>query len=123
MKLSQKIILSILICLQFSFLGCSGLPAGSDVIGEDAIQGEQATSFSKMWQSAFRVANIMGSLHSEDRENGVIRFDVNSTMVTVKVEQLALDKVQLHVSARKYLTPNLKMAKKVYKKIIDALSQ
>jgi len=110
-------------CLFYSgcfylFIGAVGA-VGGYAVSDDAIQGDTDKGFDKVWASALKVTDIMGSIETEDRQKGTIEATVDVSKVKVSVEQLTPKTVRMRVSARKHLLPNRKLAQKIYLKIIE----
>ena len=95
---------------------------GGYAISQDTIQGETSKSFTSIWSSAVEVLNIMGDVSIEDAAKGVIEASVDSSRVKIDVVELVPGVVRLRVKARKSIFPNIKLAQKIYVKIIENAS-
>jgi hypothetical protein len=123
MKKNVFVVLSISFCLFYSgcaylFVGAIGA-VGGYAISKDTIQGETDKSFDKVWNSALRVVNIMGTVATEVMQKGTVEAKIEGSEVKVIVDQLTPKTVRMRVSARKYLMPNIKLAQRIYIKIIE----
>lgn len=96
---------------------------GGYAISQDTIQGETSNSYSDVWGSAVKVARILGDTIMEDKAAGSIEAKVNNATVWVDMEEIVKGAVRLRVKARKFLFPDLKLAQKVYVKILENASR
>ena len=105
--------------------GCIFLVAGTVTalggydISQDTIQGETDKTFSLAWKNSLETLNHYGTVSTEDQQKGIIQAKIESSSVKVSIEELTVKTVRLRVSARKLLMPNIKLAQKIYVRIIE----
>ena len=110
-------------CLLFS--GCIYIAAGTVgavggyAVSNDTMEGITERTLSKTWSTSLQVLSILGSVTVEDKKKGVIEAKIDSSSAKVELEEISSEVIRLRVSARKYLLPNIKLAQKIYTKIIE----
>lgn len=125
MKKNVFIFMALLVSLCLFSSGCFYLVVGAVgavggyAVSDDAIQGETDKGIDKIWGSALKVTNILGTIETEDRQKGVIEAKVDTSKVKITVDQLTPKTSRMRVSARRHLLPNRKLAQKIYLKIIE----
>ena len=95
---------------------------GGYAISQDTIQGEASAAYSQAWEAALEVMRIMGDASIEDSTLGTIEATVNSAKVWVTVTEIVDGAVRIRVKSRKYMLPNLKLAQKIYIKIVEKIT-
>lgn len=111
--------------LVFLFSGCIYVLVGSVsalggyAISRDTIQGEIDRTYSRLWDSSIKVLEIMGSIKTEDKSKGVIEAKVDDSEVKIKIEELTPKTIRFRVTARKYLFPDMRLAQKIYIKVVE----
>ncbi len=90
-------------------------------IGKDNVQQNVDASFKHLYETSLKVAKRMGTVTEDDASNGVIKADINGTMVTVMLRKGAGKETEITISARKYMLPKLDIAKGVLYQILDKL--
>ena len=110
------------------YLTCSGCiyivagtvgALGGYAVSKDTMEGITEKTFSSVWDGSLKVLSILGDVVSEDKKKGVIEAEIDSSSAKVTIEELAINVVRLRVSSRKLLMPNIKLAQKIYVKIIE----
>ena len=121
--IKTKFALMLIFCVAFS--GCIYIVAGTVgalggyAVSKDTMEGITEKSFSSVWNGSLKVLNVFGNVVSEDKKMGIIEADIDSSSAKVTIEELATNTVRLRVSSRKLLLPNIKLAQKIYVKIIE----
>ena len=116
-------IMMLVLCAVFS--GCIYIVAGTVgalggyAISKDTMEGITERSYSNIWDTSLKVLSIMGNVISEDKKKGIIEAEIDSSSAKVFMEELAPKVVRLTVTSRKLLLPNIKLAQKIYVKIIE----
>ena len=102
--------------------GVAILPVGiaATFAGKDSVQQEFALSFEEVYGAALAVLSRKGKI-TEERAAGVIRGNVDSAWVTVKISNKTAKITKVVVSARKYLFPKPKIAGGVLYEIAEKL--
>ncbi len=102
--------------------GVAILPVGiaATFAGKDSVQQEFALSFEEVYGAALAVLSRKGKV-TEERAAGVIRGNVDSAWVTVKISNKTAKITKVVVSARKYLFPSPKIAGGVLYEIAEKL--
>lgn len=118
--------LSILAVLWFTLSGCAMMllgagAAGGYAVGKDYIQGETDKSFDRIYDSALKIAEIMGVVesHFSNPSMGKVKARVETSSLDIDIERLTQKTVRLKVKSRKNLMPNIELAQKVYTKILQ----
>ena len=102
--------------------GVAILPVGiaATFAGKDSVQQEFALSFEEVYGAALAVLSRKGKV-TEEKAAGVIRGNVDSAWVTVKISNKIAKITKVVVSARKYLFPKPKIAGGVLYEIAEKL--
>ena len=116
------------LCLLAAFAsGCTVLVAGGvGAVGgyaltRDTFEGVTGKGQEEIWDSAHKVASIMGTINEERRRDGQIDATIYGAHVVISIIQVNLTTSKLRVKARKDLFPRLGLAQEVYTKIINQL--
>ena len=79
-------------------------------VGKDSVQQDFAVDFDKMYGQSLSVMQRMGKITGEDKTKGIIKANISSAQVTLKINKKTGNKTQVVVSARKYLLPKPEIA-------------
>ncbi len=92
--------------------GVAVLPVAVAVtlIGRDSVQKDFVSTFDNVYAISLEVLKRKGRITREDKLQGVISANINSTQITVKIEKKTGSKTQVVISARKYLLPKPEIA-------------
>lgn len=114
-----------LICL-FLTSGCVPLIVGGAVgalggyaISRDTIQGETDIEYERLWDATISIAQIRGTITSEDHRQGYLTAEMGSSKVWIRLIRLTKATTCLKVSARKHHFPNLSLAQNLFVKIME----
>lgn len=90
--------------------GVAILPVGiaSMFAGKDYATADFDYGFDRVFDTATKAANELGSITSSDKAAGIIKAQVYSTEAEIKISKAA--KIKVTVSARKYLFPKPEVA-------------
>ena len=103
--------------------GVAVLPVGiaATFAGRDSVQQDFAASFDNVYNVSLAVLNKMGKVTKEDKSGGIIKADINSAQVALKINKKTNNKTGLIISARKYLFPKPEIANGVLYEISEKL--
>ncbi len=90
-------------------------------IGQDSVQEIVVASFEHVYSISLEVLKRMGTITKEDVLSGVIKANINGAMVALQLEKTEDNKIEITISARKYLLPKLDIAGGVLYQISDKL--
>jgi hypothetical protein len=79
-------------------------------VGKDSVQQDFAADFDRIYDQSLSVMKRMGKITGEDKAAGIIKSDINSAQVTLKIKKKTGNKTQVIISARKYLLPKSEIA-------------
>ncbi len=107
--------------------GCAPLLVGAAVGGagmyaasKDSIQGESDVPYDDLWDSAVKVAGIVGKIKKMDASMGTIELDtLEHSQVWIKLVRITRATTRVRVAARRYKLPNLTLAQDIYLKIVN----
>ncbi|MBN1914218.1 MAG: hypothetical protein JW788_07465 [Candidatus Omnitrophica bacterium] len=95
--------------------------AGGHALSQDTIQGETDKDYDRLYNDALTVSRIRGKVVSEDRGQGVIELEAESSKVNIRIIRLTRSTNRLRIAARKYHLPNLSLAQDIFLKIIEGV--
>lgn len=90
-------------------------------ISKDSVQQIIDASFEHVYASSLEAVKRMGTITKQDASNGVIKANINGSMVALILRKSAGNKTELTISARKYMLPELDIAGGVLYQILDKL--
>ena len=95
-----------------TILGLGFLPAGvaGVLVGKDSSEAEFNLDYDRVYTTSIEVMRKMGSLSSENKATGVIKGNIQSANVTLKITRKDEKTIQATASARKYLIPKPEIA-------------
>lgn len=96
---------------------------GGYAVSRDTFEGTTAKGQDEIWQAAFRVASIMGTVDENDRKRGEIVAHINGATVNIVVFPINLTTTKLRIKARKGIFPRIGVAQDVYAKIMNQTEQ
>lgn len=106
--------------------GCAPLIIGSAVgalggyaISRDTMQGETDIEYDRLWNAMTTVAQIRGTIKSEDYSKGYLNLEAESSKVWIRLIRLTKATTRLRISARKYRLPNFNLAQDIFVKIME----
>jgi uncharacterized protein involved in outer membrane biogenesis len=90
-----------------AILGVGFLPAGvaGALIGKDHAGGTFKHSYNDVYGAAIKALQAAGQVTSENKEDGLIKANVDGADVAVKLTEVGRREIQVNVSARKLLIP------------------
>ncbi|TAM43339.1 hypothetical protein EPN54_00445 [bacterium] len=102
--------------------GMAVLPVGiaATFAGKDSAQQEFTSSLENAYDASLAVLKRKGRV-TENRPAGIITGGVDSANVKIQIKKKAVDKIEIIVSARKYLFPQPKIAGGVLYEIAEKL--
>jgi hypothetical protein len=103
--------------------GVAVLPVAVAVtlIGRDSVQKDFISTFDNVYARSLEVLKLKGRIAREDKLQGVISANINSTQITVKIKKKTGSKIQIVISARKYLFPKPEIAGGILYEISEKL--
>lgn len=103
--------------------GAAMLPASvaAALIGKDSAQAHFEQDIERVYDVSLNVLRAKGKIVSADKNSGVIKAEIDSVRVAVKVEKLTAKKTQVTASARKYLLPKPEVANGIIYQITEKL--
>ena len=103
------------------FAGVAVLPVAvaATFISKDNVQQIINVNFERTYEISLRVIKRMGTITQQDESNGVIKANINGSMVTLMLKKNQDNKTEITISARKYLLPELDIAGGVLYEILD----
>lgn len=78
--------------------------------GKDSAQQVFSRSFEDVYSGSLSVLKKMGKVTREDRRGGSMAAEVNSAQINLKVSKNSAGKIEVHVSARKFMFPKPEIA-------------
>ncbi|MFH1457939.1 MAG: DUF3568 family protein [Candidatus Omnitrophota bacterium] len=100
-------------------LGGAAGALGAYGLSKDSMEGDTDTPYENLWSAATLVSRARGTVKKEDKLQGLIEFEAESSRVWVQLTRITQNTTRLKVSARKYRFPNLSLAQDLYAKIIE----
>ena len=122
-------IIAILVSLAFSFTGCvylivGGIGAlGGYVVSPDTVEGVTSHDSDSLWDAAFNVVSVMGTMSEQRKDGGVIIAKISGAKVIVTIIPLEKNACKLNGKARKGFLPKISVAQDVFVKIMSHLSE
>jgi len=103
--------------------GVAALPdaVAETFIGKDSVQQNINASFEHVYEISLQEIKRIGTITKLDVSNGVIKADINEAKVVLILKKGAGNKIEITISARKYMLPQLDIAAWVLYQIIDTL--
>ena len=97
------------------FIGAGAV--GGYAVSRDTFEGVTSKGEEEIWDAAYRVASIMGTIEEDTRRNGQITARINGARVTITMMPINLTTTKLRIKARKGIIPRIGTAQEVYAKI------
>jgi hypothetical protein len=91
-------------------------------IGKDSVQQSINAPMEQAYKISLEVIKRMGRITKDDAPGGVIKADINGSMVALMLKKSKDNKTEITVSARKYMLPEADIAGGVLYQILDKLS-
>lgn len=103
--------------------GAAILPVGiaATFAGKDSAKQEFAAGFDDAYAAALAVMQKKGNVTAEDKASGIIKAEVNSAGVALKINKISANKTEIVASARKMLLPKPEIAAGVIYEISEKL--
>jgi len=96
--------------------------AGGYAISKDSVENYFDASQQRVFQKALAVAEEMGLVKLQDKENGIIKATIQEANITITIDQITKKSIKLKVKARnKFYLPKVNIAQEVYSGIVDRL--
>jgi hypothetical protein len=92
-------------------------------IGKDDVRQIIDVSFEHAYKVSLEVLKRMGSITKDDEANGAIKANIDGAMIALTLRKEADNKIQITISARKYMFPQLDIASGVLYQILDKLGK
>jgi len=127
-KFLQGLVVITLLFANGIFLnGCAPIIVGSALgivggyaISRDTVAGETDKDYEMLWDASLEVANSMGIVKKQNRNRGTVQFNIgNTNLIVISLEKITARSSRVKVAARKNHFPDLKMAEKVFIRIMD----
>ncbi len=90
-------------------------------IGKDYVQQIADAGFEYVYEISLEVIKRMGKITKEDASGGVIKANINGTMVALILRRDQDEKTGITISARKYMLPKMDIAGGVLYQILDKM--
>ncbi|MDO8675725.1 MAG: hypothetical protein Q7K71_06405 [Candidatus Omnitrophota bacterium] len=103
------------------FIGAGAV--GGYAVSGDTFEGITAKSQEEIWDAAYRVASIMGTIEEDNRRSGQMTARINGARVTITLVPVNLTSTTLRIKARKGIFPRRGTAQEVYVKINTQLEE
>jgi hypothetical protein len=103
------------------FIGAGAV--GGYAVSRDTFEGVTSKGEEEIWDAAYKVASIMGTIEEDNRRNGQITARINGARVTITVVPVNLNTTKLRIKARKGIFPRSGTAQEVYAKINTQLEE
>ncbi len=104
-------------------LAVSAGAVGGYAVSRDTFEGITAQGQDEIWEAAYRVASIMGTVDDNDRKRGEIVGRINGATVMITVFPINMTNTKLRIKARKGIFPRIGIAQEVYAKILNQAEQ
>ena len=95
--------------------------AAATFIGKDSVQQIIGVSLEHVYKVSLEVVGRMGTITEHDASKGIIKANINGTMVALILKKGAGNKSEITISARKFMFPQLDIAGGVLYQILDKL--
>jgi hypothetical protein len=124
--MKKFILVSGLLFLSFSLIGCTALIIGGGVAGGIAISKDTATvnldrSFDAAWNVTYKQLEKMGAITLQDKKANKIEARIQDSDVTATIKQLTPKTITIEIKARKNFFPNVSLAQDILNEIIQKL--
>ena len=96
---------------------------GGYAVSRDTFEGTTSKSQDELWEAAYRVASIMGTVEDNDRKRGEMTARINGVTVNIMIVPVNLTTTKLRIKARKGIFPRIGIAQEVYAKIMNQIEQ
>ena len=103
------------------FIGAGAV--GGYAVSRDTFEGVTSKGEEEIWDAAYRVASIMGTIEEDNRRNGQMTARINGARVTITMMPINLTTTKLRIKARKGIFPRIGTAQEVYAKINTQLEE
>ncbi|MFH0827440.1 MAG: DUF3568 family protein [Candidatus Omnitrophota bacterium] len=100
-------------------LGGAAGALGAYGLSKDSMEGDTDTPYENLWSAATLVGRARGAIKKQDKLQGLIEIEVDSSRVWIQLTRVTQYTTRLKVAARKYRFPNLNLAQDLYAKIVD----
>ena len=123
----SKAFIPLLLCFACAISGCTTVVVGgAATAGVIAISQDFATTtvdvnFNQAWKVANAQLRKLGVVDETHKKLGEVKAIVDKTNVTVRISRLADNVVDIKVTARKNLLPDLRLARAILANIIRNL--
>ena len=122
-------IIALCVSLALSLTGCvylivGGIGAlGGYVVSPDTVEGVAAHDSDSLWDAAFNVVSVMGTMSEQRKDGGVIIAKISGAKVIVTIIPISQSACKLNIKARKGFLPKISVAQDVFVKIMSHLSE
>ena len=122
-------IIVLCVSLVLSLTGCVYLVVGGIgvlggyVVSPDTVEGVTAHDSDSLWEAAFNVVSVMGTMSEQRKDGGVIIAKISGARVIVTVIPISQSSCKLNVKARKGFLPKIAVAQDVFVKIMSHLTE
>lgn len=95
---------------------------GKKFLGKEDDRGiDFNVGYDKIYQVILKTIQEMGEVTKDDKDSGVVKAKVDGSDVTVEISKKGTEKVQVKVSAKKFMIPKPEVAKEILSKITENL--
>ncbi len=106
------------------YLVIGGLGAlGGYIVSPDTVEGITGHDQADVWDVAYEVASIMGTIQESKESAGILNARINGAKVTITVLPMSSSAVKVIVKARKSFFPKISVAQDVYIKVMTRLNE
>ena len=100
-------------------LGGAAGALGAYAISKDTIEGESDRPYKSLWDAAYKVSKIRGTISQEDDTRGYLELNADASKVDIRLIRLTHATTRIRISARKHHLPNLNLAQELFIKIME----
>ena len=106
-----------------SLVGVAFLPVGiaATLTAKDSAEAAFDLNFEHVYKTSLALLRDIGTLKSEDKANGVIKAEIYSNEITLKVAKATPKTIRVTVEARKYFLPQAPVASGVVYQLSERL--
>ncbi len=108
-------------CVPPVFLAVGAGAVGGYAVSRDTFEGITTRGQEEIWEAAYHVVSIMGTVDDSNRKRGEIFARINGVGVTITMLPVNLTTTKLRIKARKGIFPRIGIAQDVYAKIMSQL--
>jgi len=106
-------------CVPLIIGGAAGA-LGAYAVSKDTVQGDTDKPYDSLWNAAYTVSRIRGTIKQEDSMRGYIELQVGTSKLSIRLIRLTHLTTRVRISARnKFNLPNRDLAEDIFVKIME----